>query len=39
VVYDIAKRSFLVTRQEDGSIRAVANTCLHRGRKLRLELT
>ena len=36
-VYDIAKRSFLITRGEDGSIKAHANVCLHRGRKLRLE--
>ena len=37
IVYDIAKRSFLITRGEDGQIRAHANVCLHRGRKLRLE--
>ncbi|MCS6986022.1 MAG: aromatic ring-hydroxylating dioxygenase subunit alpha [Sphingomonadaceae bacterium] len=35
VVFDIADRSFLLVRQEDGSIRAFYNACLHRGRKLR----
>lgn len=37
VLYENAGRSYLVTRQEDGSIRAFHNVCLHRGRKLRLE--
>ena len=37
VVYENAGRSFLITRQEDGSIRAFHNVCLHRGRKLRTE--
>ncbi len=37
VVYDNAGRSFLLVRQEDGSVRAFHNVCLHRGRKLRLE--
>ena len=37
VVYDNAGRSYLVTRQQDGSIRAFHNVCLHRGRKLRSE--
>ncbi len=37
VVYENAGRSYLVTRQADGSIRAMHNVCLHRGRKLRLE--
>lgn len=37
VVYENAGRSFLVCRQEDGSIRAFHNVCLHRGRKLRTE--
>ncbi len=36
-LYDNAGRSYLVTRQPDGSIRAFHNVCLHRGRKLRLE--
>ncbi len=35
VVYENAGRSYLVTRQLDGSIRAFHNVCLHRGRKLR----
>jgi nitrite reductase/ring-hydroxylating ferredoxin subunit len=37
VVYENAGRSFLITRQEDGSVRAFHNVCLHRGRKLRTE--
>ncbi|OJW22260.1 MAG: (2Fe-2S)-binding protein [Rhodospirillales bacterium 69-11] len=37
VVYENVGRSYLVTRQEDGSIRAFHNVCLHRGRKLRAE--
>jgi phenylpropionate dioxygenase-like ring-hydroxylating dioxygenase large terminal subunit len=36
-LYENAGRSYLVTRQPDGSIRAFHNVCLHRGRKLRLE--
>ena len=35
VVYENAGRSYLISRQEDGSIRAFHNVCLHRGRKLR----
>jgi len=35
VVYENAGRSYLVTRQPDGSVRAFHNVCLHRGRKLR----
>ena len=35
LVYENAGRSYLVTRQEDGSVRAFHNVCLHRGRKLR----
>jgi phenylpropionate dioxygenase-like ring-hydroxylating dioxygenase large terminal subunit len=35
VVYDNAGRSYLLVRQEDGSVRALHNVCLHRGRKLR----
>ena len=37
VVYENAGRSYLVSRQDDGSIRAMHNVCLHRGRKLRTE--
>jgi phenylpropionate dioxygenase-like ring-hydroxylating dioxygenase large terminal subunit len=37
VVYENAGRSYLVTRQDDGSVRAFHNVCLHRGRKLRLD--
>ena len=37
VVFENAGRSYLLTRQEDGSVRAFHNVCLHRGRKLRLE--
>lgn len=35
VLYENAGRSYLVTRQADGSVRAFHNVCLHRGRKLR----
>jgi len=34
IVYRNAGRSVLVVRQPDGSIRAFANSCLHRGREL-----
>jgi len=37
VVYENAGRSYLVVRQDDGSVRAFHNVCLHRGRKLRTE--
>ena len=37
VVYENVGRSFLVSRQEDGSVRAFHNVCLHRGRKLRTQ--
>lgn len=37
VVYENAGRSYLLARQNDGSVRAFHNVCLHRGRKLRLE--
>lgn len=37
LVYENAGRSYLVTRQEDGSVKAMHNVCLHRGRKLRTE--
>jgi len=35
VVYDIVDDSFLITRAKDGSIKALQNACLHRGRRLR----
>lgn len=35
VVYEIAERSVLVVRGDDGEIRAFHNVCLHRGRQLR----
>lgn len=35
IVYDIAKRSYLVTRLASGAIKAYPNACLHRGRRLR----
>jgi nitrite reductase/ring-hydroxylating ferredoxin subunit len=37
VVYELDDKSFLLVRQQDGSVRAFYNVCLHRGRKLRLE--
>lgn len=37
VVYENVGRSWLLVRQDDGSVRAFANVCLHRGRKLRTE--
>jgi phenylpropionate dioxygenase-like ring-hydroxylating dioxygenase large terminal subunit len=37
VVYDIGDKSFLLIRQQDRSVRAFYNVCLHRGRKLKLE--
>jgi phenylpropionate dioxygenase-like ring-hydroxylating dioxygenase large terminal subunit len=37
VVYENVGRSYLVVRQNDGSVRAFHNVCLHRGRKLRTE--
>lgn len=36
-VFDNAGRSYLIVRQPDGSVRAMHNVCLHRGRKLREE--
>jgi phenylpropionate dioxygenase-like ring-hydroxylating dioxygenase large terminal subunit len=33
-IFDLVGRSLLVARQPDGSIRALENICLHRGRKL-----
>ena len=35
IVYDIAELSFLVVRQDDGTIKAYPNACLHRGRQLK----
>ncbi|MBU6268863.1 MAG: aromatic ring-hydroxylating dioxygenase subunit alpha [Sphingomonadales bacterium] len=35
IIYENAGRSYLLTRQDDGSIKALHNVCLHRGRKLR----
>jgi phenylpropionate dioxygenase-like ring-hydroxylating dioxygenase large terminal subunit len=35
IVYENAGRSYLLSRQSDGSVRAFHNVCLHRGRKLR----
>jgi phenylpropionate dioxygenase-like ring-hydroxylating dioxygenase large terminal subunit len=35
IVYENAGRSYIVSRQKDGSVRAFHNVCLHRGRKLR----
>ena len=37
IVYENAGRSYVVTRQDDGSVRAFHNVCLHRGRKLRTQ--
>ncbi len=37
VLYENVGRSYLVVRQDDGTIRAFHNVCLHRGRKLRTE--
>ena len=37
VVYENAGRSYLIVRQDDGSVKAMHNVCLHRGRKLRTE--
>ena len=34
-VYDIADRSYLIVRGQNGTIRAFPNACLHRGRALR----
>ena len=38
VVFENAGRSFLISRQADGSVKAFHNVCLHRGRKLLREL-
>lgn len=37
IVYNNVGRSYLVIRQDDGSVKAFHNVCLHRGRKLRTE--
>ena len=37
VVFENAGRSWLLSRRDDGSVRAFHNVCLHRGRKLRSE--
>lgn len=37
VVYENVGKSFILMRQQDGSVRAFANVCLHRGRKLKTE--
>jgi len=37
IVYENAGRSYLVSRQDDGSVRAFHNVCQHRGRKLRTQ--
>jgi len=37
IIYENAGRSFLLVRQDDGSVRAFHNVCLHRGRKLRTQ--
>lgn len=37
VVFENAGRSWLLSRQEDGSVRAFHNVCLHRGRKLKTD--
>lgn len=37
VVYENAGKTFLLVRQEDGSVKGFYNVCLHRGRKLRTD--
>ena len=37
VLYENAGRSYLLIRQDDGSIRAFHNVCLHRGRKIKTQ--
>lgn len=37
VIFENVGRSWLISRQEDGSVKIMHNVCLHRGRKLRLE--
>ena len=37
IIYDIADDKWIIMRQKDGSIKALSNVCLHRGRALRQE--
>ena len=37
IVYENVGRSYLLIRQDDGSVRAFHNVCLHRGRKIRTD--
>ncbi|MEZ5742997.1 MAG: aromatic ring-hydroxylating dioxygenase subunit alpha [Sphingomonadaceae bacterium] len=37
VTYENAGRSYLLVRQQDGSLKAFHNVCLHRGRKLKTD--
>ena len=37
VLYENVGKSFILMRQQDGAVRAFANVCLHRGRKLKTE--
>lgn len=37
IVYENVGRSFIIMRQDDGSVRAFGNVCMHRGRKLKTE--
>ncbi|MEM9036360.1 MAG: aromatic ring-hydroxylating dioxygenase subunit alpha [Actinomycetota bacterium] len=37
IVFDLADQSLIVTRTDDGSIKAFHNACLHRGTKLRVD--
>ncbi|GGC17223.1 hypothetical protein GCM10011371_00870 [Novosphingobium marinum] len=37
IVYENVGRSYLIVRQDDGTVKAFYNVCLHRGRKLRTE--
>ncbi len=37
ITYDIADDKWIIMRQRDGSIKALSNVCLHRGRALRQE--
>lgn len=37
IVYENAGRSYILMRQDDGSVRAFHNVCLHRGRKIKTE--
>ena len=35
IVFDNAGKSYLIVRQDDGSVKAFYNVCLHRGRRIR----